>query len=243
MLAGTINSVAGGGGLIAFPALLVVGIPPINANATNTVGLWFGTAASAIAYRQELAHQKMLWLLSSVSVVGGVGGAYILLHTPEATFESLIPYLMLIGTVLFATGKPLIKWLRSRNQHLSNFRLPTIVVLLLQLAIAIYGGFYGGGVGILMLTVLEVMGIQNMHTMNGMKTWLATCINAAAIVYFMLSQTILWQQAIVMALGSLIGGYGSAKFARQLHPSLIRYVVIGIGSIITAYFFWHQHRN
>nr|MBA3923864.1 TSUP family transporter [Nostocaceae cyanobacterium] len=106
MLAGMINSVAGGGGLIAFPALLLVGIPPINANATNTVGLWFGTAASAIAYRQELAHQKMLWLLSSVSVAGGVGGAYILLHTPEATFESLIHYLMLIGTVLFATGQP-----------------------------------------------------------------------------------------------------------------------------------------
>ncbi|MBA3923065.1 MAG: sulfite exporter TauE/SafE family protein [Nostocaceae cyanobacterium] len=115
--------------------------------------------------------------------------------------------------------------------------------MLLQLAIATYGGFYGGGAGILMLTVLEVMDIQNIHAMNGLKTWLATCMNAAAIVYFMLSQTIVWQQAIVMALGALIGGYNGAKFARQLHPSLIRYVVIGIGATITAYFFWHQHSN
>jgi uncharacterized protein len=238
VFAGVMNGLAGGGGLIGFPALLMMGIPSISANATNAAALWFGTVASSVAYRQELSLQKIqLWVLSIVSIVGGALGSHLLLHTPQAAFEFLIPYLMLIATVLFAIAHPLTQWLEKQRSCL--IRLPMGVVILLQFAIAIYGGFYGGGGGILMLGVLEMMGLDNIHTLNGWKNWLATCINAAAIVNFILAGTIVWQPMIVMAIGALLGGYSSAYFARQMNPLLIRYFIIGVGFSITGYFFWH----
>lgn len=242
VLAGILNGVAGGGGLIAFPALLLVGVPPINANATNTAALWFGTAASTVAYRQELSTQRReLFLLSGISVVGGIWGSYLLLHTSQADFANLVPYLLLIATLLFTLSQPLMKWLKVRSQNRSSFRLPMVAILLLQLAIATYGGFFGGGGGILMLAVLEIMGIKNIHTMNAFKSWLATCLNAVAIVHFILANTIFWSQAIVMATGALIGGYGSAYFARQIDPAWVRCFIICAGFSMTIYFFWQQH--
>jgi uncharacterized protein len=235
LLAGIVNGVAGGGGLIVFPALLLTGVPAVNANATNAAALWFGTAASTFAYLPELSnHRRELVLLSGCSVVGGVLGAYLLLHTSPANFAALVPYLMLIATLLFSFSQPLIKWLRLKS------RLPMFVILLLQLAIATYGGYFGGGAGILMLAVLNIMGIQNIHTMNAFKTWLATCLNAVAVVYFALAKTIFWPQAMMMAIAAVIGGYSSAYFARKLNPSWVRYFVIGVGFTMTGYFFLYQ---
>ncbi len=232
LLAGIVNGVAGGGGLIVFPALLITGVPAVNANATNAAALWFGTAASTLAYREELStHRRELFLLTGCSVVGGVLGAYLLLHTSPANFAALVPYLMLIATLLFTFSQPLIKWLRLKS------RLPMFVILLLQLAIATYGGYFGGGAGILILAVLNIMGIQNIHTMNAFKTWLATCLNAVAVIYFALAKTIFWQQAMMMAVAAVIGGYSSAYFARKLNPSWVRYFVIGVGFTMTCYFF------
>ncbi len=238
LLAGIVNGVAGGGGLIAFPALLIAGVPAINANATNAAALWFGTVASTVAYRREFSSKRdSLLLLSLVSVVGGIFGAYLLLHTSPAKFSALIPYLMLIATLLFIFSQPLMKWLNKRSQNSDPFRLPLFIILLLQLAIAIYGGYFGGGAGILMLAVLNLMGIQNINALNAYKTWLSTCLNAAAIIYFIIANKIVWFEVIVMASGAIIGGYSSASLARKIHPFWIRSFIIGVGLSMTCYFF------
>lgn len=237
LLGGMMNGVAGGGGLIVFPALLLTGMEPVHANATNTAALWFGTVASSIAYRSELSTQRHeLFLLSSTSVIGGLFGSYLLLHTSSARFTALIPYLMLVATVLFALNQPLMKWLKGNNS-ISNLRLPMFVIMLLQLVIATYGGYFGGGAGILMLAVLNIMGIENIHKMNAFKSWLASCINAVAIAYFIFAQKIVWFDAIIMAIAAIIGGYTSAYIARKLPPSLVQYFIIGVGFSMTLYFF------
>lgn len=238
LLAGVINGVAGGGGLIVFPTLLFTGMPPIQANATNTASLWVGTVASTVAYRQELVSlRRELLLLTATSVTGGILGAQILLHTPQATFTTLIPYLMLTATVIFAFGQPIMQWLRKRSLLQLEYRLPLGVALVLQFAIAIYIGFFGGGAGIVTLAILDLMGLKNVHTMNAIKTWLATCTNGVAVIAFIGAHAVIWTQAAWMAGGALIGGYGSAYFARQLHPILVRSFVITVGCSITVYFF------
>jgi uncharacterized membrane protein YfcA len=238
LLAGVVNGIAGGGGLIAFPALLFTGVQPVDANATNTAALWFGTTASTVAYRQELkCYRRTLFLLSTISVLGGILGAYILLHLSRDTFAALVPYLILIATLLFTIGEPLKEWLKTRDRSSSDYHLPIILVLPLQLVLAIYGGFFGGGNGILMLALLEMMGIKNIHVMNAFKSWLASCTNGAAIIHFILAGVILWHQATLMALGAILGGYGSAYIARKLHPIWIRGCIISIGIFLTGYFF------
>jgi uncharacterized membrane protein YfcA len=237
-LAGIINGVAGGGGLILFPTLLFTGMLPIPANATNTASLWFGTAASTVAYRRELLSlRRELIMLTSTSILGGIVGAYVLLHTPQAQFTALIPYLMLSATLIFAFGKPLIQWFRKQDVLPSTYRLPLVVAMLLQFGIAIYIGFFGGGAGIVILAVLDLMGLKDVHAMNAVKTCLATCTNGIAVIAFMAAHAIVWPEAILMAIAALIGGYGSAHLARRLHPVWVRSFVICVGFGITTYFF------
>lgn len=161
LVAGVVNGVAGGGGLILFPTLILTGMPPIQANATNTASLWVGTVASTIAYRQELAGLRQeLLLLTSTSITGGILGAYLLLQTPTDTFTVLIPYLMLTATLIFAFGQPTIRWMRARTPAQAQYRLPLAIGLPLQFAIAIYIGFFGGGAGIVILALLDLMGLK-----------------------------------------------------------------------------------
>ncbi|MBV6627071.1 MAG: sulfite exporter TauE/SafE family protein [Rivularia sp. (in: Bacteria)] len=241
LIAGIINGVAGGGGLVAFPALLISGVPSINANATNAAALWFGTVASTVAYRREFTHQrKLLLLLSCVSVMGGISGSYLLLHTSPAKFSALVPYLMLIATLLFIFSQPLMKFLNKRSQDYQQIRLPLSLILPLQLIIATYGGYFGGGCGILMLALLNFTGLQNIHGINAYKSWLATCINAAAIVHFSFANKIIWFEALIMAVGAIIGAYSSAYLARKLHPLWIRSFIIGVSLSMTCYFFIQQ---
>jgi uncharacterized membrane protein YfcA len=238
LLAGIVNGVAGGGGLIAFPALLITGIPAINANATNTLGLWFGTVSSTVAYRRELSGKlRLLLLLSCVSIMGGIIGSYLLLHTSQTKFSTLVPYLMLTATLLFIFSQPLIKWLNKRSQNSEQICLPLTILLPLQLAIATYGGYFGGGSGILILALLNFIGLQNIHTLNAYKSWLATCINAAAIIHFTFANKIFWFEALIMASGAIIGAYSSAYLARKLHPLWIRSFIVGISLSMTCYLF------
>jgi uncharacterized membrane protein YfcA len=239
LLSGAINGVAGGGGLIAFPTLLLVGVPPVSANATNTAALWLGTVASTAAYRQELStHRRELVLFTGVSVVGGLVGARLLLHTSSDLFAVLVPYLLLLATLLFAIGQPFAVWLsRCHLRRMGKSPGAVVFVLLLQFGIAVYGGFFGGGSGILMLAALSFTGISNIHTLNAFKSWLATSINGVAIVQFVAAGAIAWPQASVMAVGALVGGYGSARYARQVDPSWVRNGIVSLGFAISVYCF------
>jgi uncharacterized protein len=240
ILGGTLNSVAGGGSFITLPALIFTGVLPINANATSTVALWPGSLASVGAYRQELVKQKrsLVILLSVTSLIGGILGAELLLNTSQSTFVKLLPYLLLLATVLFALSGPVTARLRSRSTRGSSLSWLTMVgICFLQLVIAIYGGYFGGGIGILMLATLGLMGMENIHEMNAMKTLLTTFINGVALVLFIIRGIVAWPEAVVMIIGATIGGYGGAYFARRLDPRMVRWFVIGVGVVMTIYFF------
>jgi uncharacterized protein len=236
---GALNSVAGGGSFLSFPALLFTGMPPVQSNATNTVALWPGALASAIGYRNELAGEKHALIVEFVviSLVGGVAGAVLLLHTPQSTFMKMIPWLLLVATLIFTFGRTMTKALKSRGYALS-----TPIVLLLQMITAIYGGFFGAGIGILMLAILSLIGMEHIHRMNGLKNILATCINGVAVITFVWAGVVEWRQAGLMIVGGIIGGYGTARFVQRIDPRYVRAFVIAVGFAMTAYFFWKTSR-
>jgi hypothetical protein len=247
-LAGALNSVAGGGSFISFPALVFIGVPPISANATNTVALWPGSAASVGAYRAELANQQrgQVIFLAAISVVGGLLGAELLLRTSEATFVRLLPWLLLFATTLFALGPVITARLRARFGNRAAGEavrggLPMAVALLpvglLQFLISVYGGYFGGGIGIMMLAALSLMGMTQIHSMNALKTLLATFINGMAVLRLVVAGTVFWPQAVVMIIGAILGGYGGAAYAQRLDPKLVRRFVLAVAVSMTVYFF------
>jgi uncharacterized membrane protein YfcA len=245
-LAGALNSVAGGGSFISFPVLVLTGVPELNANATNTVAIWPGAVASVGGYRRELSAQRNVLIpLATVSLVGGVLGAWLLLRTPETTLKQLIPWLMLFATLVFTFGNNLVKRLRIRQitpayTGTSNFVAPATFsgVLALQFLIGIYGGFFGAGIGILMLAALGMMGMEHIHQMNALKMLLSALINGVAVVLFVAAGAIWWPQAVIMVIGAIIGGYGGASIARRLNPLYVRRFVIVVGFAMTFYFFF-----
>lgn len=240
IVGGTLNSVAGGGSFFTFPALIFVGIPAKIANASNTVALWPGSVASMWAYRHELAQQKRSFLILMVgtSLIGGIIGAQLLLHTPASIFQALIPYLLLLATLLFALSGPITTRLRMRNVAKVRLSPSTLItVAIAQLIIATYGGYFGGGIGILMLATLSMMGMEDIHVMNGLKTALASCINGVAVVIFIFARAVVWPETILMIVGAIIGGYGGAYYARKINPNLIRGFVIVVGFAMSLYFF------
>lgn len=240
LLGGTLNAVAGGGTFFTVPALIFTGVLPIPSNATSTVALWPGTLASIGAYRRELVRQQrgVLFLLVGTSLIGGILGAILLLHTSQSTFVTLLPYLLLIATVLFAASPYITARLRTRDIEKSTMSTPTLVGMsFAQLVIAVYGGYFGGGIGILMLATLSLMGMENIHMMNAVKTLLTACINGVAVVAFVIAGIVVWPQAILMVIGTIIGGYGGAFFARKIEPRWVRIFVIVVGITMTLYFF------
>lgn len=240
LIGGTLNAVAGGGSFFCFPALLFTGLPPIQANATNTLALWPGSLASTGAYRRELRNQRpaILAILLISSLIGGIIGALVLLGTPQGTFVQLIPFLLLLATFLFAASPYFTARLRARMLEPSAISVPTlIIVAVLQFLISIYGGFFGGGIGILMLATLALMGMENIHEMNGVKTLLTIVINGSAMVLFIIKGAVLWPQALLMIVGTIIGGYGGAYYARKIEPKYVRIFVICVGCLLTIYFF------
>lgn len=246
-LGGALNSVAGGGSFFTVPMLIFTGMPSITANVTSTVALWPGSAASVFAYRNELRAQRHLVpILAAVSLVGGILGALLLLFTPQTTFDQLFPYLLLLATLLFTFSPQLTRAVRARfggGDNGSTAGRSTLSMVLLQFIIGIYGGYFGGGIGIMMLAALALMGLQNIHEMNGLKTVLATFINGIAVVIFVLSpyitgaSAVAWPQAILMLIGAVVGGYGGAAFARRLPSQVVRTFVIIVSVSLTIYFF------
>ena len=216
---------------MAFPALVLSGVPPIVANATNSAALWVGTVASARGYRREIAeHRHILMRVAEVSIAGGVVGALLLLRTPAHVFTKLIPYLLLLATGVFAVSPYLTRPSPNVRQH-------SYVQLAAQFLVSIYGGYFGAGIGILMLAILAFSGLPSFNAMNGVKNILAMCINGVALIPFLIAGIIWWPQAALMASGAVVGGYFGARIGRRVAAPHLRAFVIAVGAIMTVYFF------
>lgn len=240
-LAGAINSVAGGGTIVSFPAALAVGLPSVVANATNAVALTPGSIASAFAYRRELGRDRpILKLFAPAAVIGAVIGALLLLITPAKVFDSIIPLLVLFATLLLFAQN-----LRRGPvpEPSDEWRVPQrpAVAALMQLAIGIYGGYFGGGMGIMMLALMSRMGGADIHRMNGVKSVLGAAINGVAAVAFVIAGAVDGRAAAVMAAGAILGGFAGAAVARKVRPAIVRWVVVGVGfalAVLLAYRRW-----
>jgi uncharacterized membrane protein YfcA len=234
MAAGAINSVAGGGTLVTFPALLAAGVTPIAANATSTVALVPGSLSAFWGYRGELEGPKvhLLWL-GLPSVFGGLAGALFVLRAGDNLFSKLVPWLILGATALFMAQDPVRRWTEHRlgkADDRSPWRLAGVACF--QFLVALYGGFFGAGIGILMLAALGILGIQNIHRMNGLKNFAAVCINGVASATFILQHRVRWELAVVMAAGAVIGGWGGAGIAQKIGQKNVRRIVVVIGLAI-----------
>lgn len=235
-LAGVVNSIAGGGTLLTFPALIGLGIPPLVANATSTVALWPGAFGSMWGYRRELAGART-WAIGFAfpSIAGGALGALLLLRTPAPWFDALVPWLILSATALFLAQGPLTRLARRKgaahpvtDAELTRER-PTVSVLAYQFLVGIYGGYFGAGVGILMLAALGLMGLTNIHRMNGLKNWGGLCMNATAAFAFAFTTLVNWPVALAMAAGAIGGGYGGSRLAQRVPQAIVRRAIAAIG--------------
>lgn len=240
-LGGALNSVAGGGSFIAFPALLFTGVPPIPANATNTIALWTAAAASGGAYRKRLdIPRRVMVPLLVASLVGGLVGAFLLLKTPAQTFMRVLPWLTLGATLLFAFGRKIARGRKSVLEHEAT-GAALAAATLFQLAVAIYGGYFGGGMGIVMLAMLAALGMNDIHAMNALKSVLGFVINGVAVVTFVIAGAVYWRQGIVMIVGGIAGGYLGAHYALKMPQQWVRIFVVLVGAGMTVYFFWKSY--
>jgi uncharacterized membrane protein YfcA len=237
VIGGALNAVAGGGSFVAFPALLFVRVPPIEANATNTVALWTAAAASGSAYRKRLDVPRRVFIpLLIASLIGGLIGAYLLLKTPAHTFLQVLPWLTLGATLLFAFGRKLLPGRGSGLEHGGS--TPALVgAVLFQLVVAVYGGYFGGGMGIVMLAMLAMLGMTDIHSMNALKSVMGFVINGVAVVAFIAARAVYWKQGIPMIIGGILGGYIGAHYAQRVPPIWIRRFVVLVGTGMTIYFF------
>ncbi len=244
VIGGAVNAIAGGGTLLTFPALVGLGIPALVANATSTVALWPGTVASIWGYRDLLVGMRTWVRLFAIpSVLGGLVGAMLLLVTPAARFDAIVPWLVLGATLLFVIQKPLGERIRRRNDTRSGAAAantaddatadralqPTFALLVYQFGVAVYGGYFGAGLGILMLAALGFMGFRNIHRMNGLKNFGGMCANAVAAATFAISGLVSWPVAGAMAIGAMAGGYGGSRLAQRVPQARVRQAIIVIG--------------
>lgn len=228
-LAGAINSIAGGGTLLTVPTMIWLGIPAINANATSTVALWPGSLGGALGFRRELAlADRRVFALVLPSLAGGLAGAVLLKNTPPEVFELIVPWLILFATLLFMVQEPLQRRFNLTAAHEARSHWLSWTMLF-QLLVGIYGGYFGAGIGIMMLAALSLMGHTDIHQMNGVKNLLAVAINGVAIGYLVFTDLILWQYAVGMAVGAVAGGVAGAGTARRVGRPAVRRVVIAVG--------------
>lgn len=243
--AGVMNAMAGGGTILTFPSLIFLGLPAIAANATSTVALLPGALASLFGYRREVReHRQWLKTLFVPSLVGGAIGSVLLLRTPEKTFEILAPILILFATVLFMVQGFVSRWMSPGKTVEDSPDSPGMgrwaVAGLLQLGVAIYGGYFGAGIGILMLALLGFLGMADIHAANGLKNFFGFCINAVAAGYFIFKGAVVWPAALVTVVGATLGGYSGARFARRIGREKARAAVVVIGLLVAAILFWQR---
>lgn len=239
MLGGVLNSVAGGGSFITFPALLFVGVPPISANATNTFASAFGYLSGAYAFREDLRrHRDRLPRFILFGLLGGLGGAWLLLQTPDVLFREAVPWLLSFAMLLFVFGHRLNRILADLGaRHRQVSRIGTFFLFLLLLAVCLYGGFFNAGLGIVILSYLALAGFRDIHAMNGIKLLLSSVVSVVAIGLFIIDGVIAWHEGGAVLLGTLLGGYVAAHLSRRLPQSWVRGFVIAAGGSTTGYFF------
>ena len=243
-IAGVMNAMAGGGSFLSFPAMLGVGVPPIQANATNTVALWPGQLTSVATLHGD-ARRDLLPVLATTSVFGGVLGAWVLLHTRQRTFLHLIPWLLLTGALIFGASGPVSRWMRERSkaakqEHHGERKLGFFPLFCALMPVCFYIGYFGAGGGFLIMTVLALFGVEEMHTLNALKVVAACLSNLCAIVTFVVSGAVLWHYCLIAMVFAGAGGWVGARYARGMNPAVLRAVVVVTGVVIAGYFFWRQ---
>ncbi|AFY77077.1 MAG: sulfite exporter TauE/SafE family protein [Hydrococcus sp. C42_A2020_068] len=237
LAAGALNAITGGGSFVSFPVLVFVGAPTISANATNSAALFPGVLASVTAYRRTIFPiKKRLIVLLVSSVFGGIVGGLLLIHTRETTFRQVIPFLMLFATLLFAFKDEVTRRVRSITTNRITISYSLGIVVLVSL-VAIYGGFFGGGLGILLLATLTLAGIEDTKDAVAAGRLLSAAINGISLIPLLLSGLVQPQLALLMALGAILGGYFGAMLVRYLPTRVIRQFVILVGATVTCYFF------
>jgi uncharacterized membrane protein YfcA len=243
LAAGMMNSIAGGGTLLTFPALLLV-VSPVTANATSTVALVPGSLAGTWGYRREFGKvRRWAILLAGPSLLGGGVGSYLVAQLPEESFKVLVPWLILTAALLFLLQPTLARLTGVGRPHAPPSAWTLGGAMLFQFLVAVYGGYFGAGIGILMLSSLGLMGISDIHHMNALKTFLATCINGVAVTVFVLKGKVDWPLALSMALVAIVGGYLGARLARNMPRHIVRWLVVAIGFGLATYYFVEQART
>lgn len=232
--AGILNSIAGGGSFLTFPALVFAGIPPVAANATSAIAVFPGYLGGVAGFKKEIGSfdRNRLIRFILIGIVGGITGALLLLVTSNETFSLLVPWLLLAATILFALGGKLSHWLEN---HRGGIKVPENAVLLV---VSIYGGYFNGGLGILLLAAFITFGMKDIHLMNGLKNGLSFVLSAVSVAVFVIAGLIHWPQAIVMMIAATAGGYYGAVIARKLPRSIIRGIITLTGAIMTLVFFF-----
>ena len=237
LFAGAVNALAGGGTLITFPMLVAVGIPAVSANITNTVALCPGYFGGTLAQWNDLRGQKnRLWLIVPASIVGGVLGGFLLLQTGEKLFKDLVPYLILLASGLLAIQDPVRAWLMKRMGEGHGAKLEKLTWLPVGLA-SIYGGYFGAGLSVIVLSALGLTLDDTLTRLNALKQAVAFSVNVAAAIFFVFSGQVVWSAALVMAVGALIGGTLGGKLAGRIKPSTLRWTVVTIGVIVSIIYF------
>jgi uncharacterized membrane protein YfcA len=237
LLAGTMNAVAGGGSFVSFPVMVLAGLPPIAANASSTVALFPGTLASTWAYRDDLRGIAGIGLnvLLPIGLVGGMVGAILLLVTPGGAFDLVIPWLLLLATLTFAGGRHLGDWLR---------RYVTIgrpAFLVIQFILSIYGGYFGGAIGLMMMAVWTLIDASELKAMAATRTALVSTANGTAVLCFILAGAVRWPEMLSMMVSAIAGGYYGARFARHLPPPVLRWFVVALSATVTVVFFLRRY--
>lgn len=232
--AGVLNTIAGGGTFLTFPALVFIGVPPVMANATSTLAALPGYLAGAAGFRKELRKfdRPQIIRLIIITLVGSLIGSLLLLVSSNDAFSVLVPFLLLAATIIFLFGERIRNWAASKSRDVTPFG--TIGLL----AVTIYGGYFNGGLGIILLALFALWGMTNIHQMNGLKTGLSFVLSALSVVIFAIGGLIEWQPALIMMVGTTIGGYAGAPLARALPKNMIRGLIACVGFGMSAVFFY-----
>ena len=239
VLGGALNAVGGGATFLVFPALVFAGVSPREANVTASVALWPASIATARVYRRNLATPRgRVGVLAVASAVGAAAGAILLIRTPPGAFTRLVPYLLLLATLVFTFGEPFAKRLALRSTDGAGGGLALAFVVLGQVAIGVYGGYFGAGMGILMLAQLSLLRTGDMHAVNAVRSILTMVINAVCVLIFVSASAVAWRPGAVMMVGAVAGGYAGAHLVRRAPARHVRVLIVAVAWTMTAYFFF-----